>query len=77
MDLSKAFHCVNNELLITKLHAYEVYLSWLKLAHNYLNIKKQKVRIDNSFNTVLKLEQGFSQGLLEGRPFSNYHQAKW
>ena len=39
MDLSKAFHTVNLELLIAKLHAYGFEKSALKLLLNYLSNK--------------------------------------
>ena len=46
-DLSKAFDCVNHELLIAKLHAYGLDNSSLRLIHSYLNNRQQRVRIDN------------------------------
>ena len=40
-DLSKAFDCLNHELLITKLNAYGFTLPALKLVHDYLSDRKQ------------------------------------
>ena len=41
-DLSKAFHCLEHELLITKLNAYGFSLTALRLVHNYLSNRKQR-----------------------------------
>ena len=73
MDLSKALDCVNNELLIAKLHAYDLDLKWSKLILIYLHIHKQKVITKNSWSTVLKLEHGFPEALIVGLPFLNIH----
>ena len=45
MDLSKAFDCLNHELLIAKLSAYGFSMSALRLIHSYLNERKQRVKI--------------------------------
>ena len=37
MYLSKAFDCLNHELLIAKLSAYGFSMSALRLIHSYLN----------------------------------------
>ena len=42
MDLSKAFDCLNHELLITKLEAYGFSGSALKLVHDYLGWLDEK-----------------------------------
>ena len=41
-DLSKAFYCLSHELLIAKVHAYEIDIPSLKLLHSYLNKSKAK-----------------------------------
>ena len=43
-DLSKAFYCLNHELLIAKLKAYGFSLTALKLVHNYLSNIKQRTK---------------------------------
>ena len=39
-DFSKAFDCLDSELLIAKLNAYGFILTALKLGHNYLSQRK-------------------------------------
>ena len=43
MDLSKAFDCLDHDLLIAKLHAYGFSRSALELIYSYLNERKQRV----------------------------------
>ena len=45
MDLSKAFDCLNHELLIAKLETYGFSRSALKIVYNYLSNRKQRVRL--------------------------------
>ena len=40
-DLSKAFHCIDYELLIAKLHAYGFDSDVLKFIYSYLKGRKQ------------------------------------
>ena len=47
-DLSKAFHCIPNDLIIAKLHAYGLDMSSLKLMNSYLTNKQQRIKINNS-----------------------------
>ena len=51
MDLSKAFDCLNHELLIAKLSASGFSISALRLIHSYLNERKQRVEMNGSFST--------------------------
>ena len=39
-DLSKAFDCLNHDLLIAKLHAYGLDIYSLNIPHDYLNNRK-------------------------------------
>ena len=42
-DLSKAFDCIDRELLIAKLHAYGFDIKSLELFHSYLHDRIQRV----------------------------------
>ena len=43
-DLSKAFGCINDELLIAKLNAYGFDSRSLKFISTYLNFRKKKLK---------------------------------
>ena len=45
-NLSKAFDCLDHELLIAKLNAYGFNLSSLKLIHDYLSNRTQRTKIN-------------------------------
>ena len=66
MDLSKAFDCINHNLLIAKLHAYGFSLQSLKLIKSYLSNRKQRVKVNNSFSTWSDLIKGVPQGSVLG-----------
>ena len=61
-DLSKAFDCLNHELLISKLNAYGFTLPALKLVHNYLLDKKQRTRVNNSYSAWFEIRFGVPEG---------------
>ena len=66
MDLSKAFDCLNHELLIAKLSAYVFSPNALRLIHSYLSERKQRVKIDGSFTTWRETMIGVPQGSVLG-----------
>ena len=65
-DLSKAFDCLNHDLLIAKLNAYGFNLPALRLIHNYLLNRKQRTKINNSYTTWVEIVFVVPQGSILG-----------
>ena len=65
-DLSKAFDCLDHELLIAKLNAFGFSLTALNLVHNYLSNRKQRTKINSSYSSFLEITFGFPQGSILG-----------
>jgi len=66
MDLSKAFDCMNHELLLAKLYAYGFSKKSIKIINNYLKNRWQRVKINNSFSQWVELLLGVPQGSVLG-----------
>ena len=66
MDLSKAFDCLNHDLLIAKLHAYGFNKDSLYLIRNFLKNRWQRVKINTSFSSWYELLVGVPQGSVLG-----------
>ena len=66
MDLSKAFDCMNHELLLAKFDAYGFGKNSIQLIHSYLNNRWQRVKINNSFSSWTELLLGVPQGSVLG-----------
>ena len=65
-DLSKAFDCLNHNILIAKLHAYGFDISALNYIYDYLNDRKQHTKIGNSYSSWQELSFGVPQGSILG-----------
>ena len=65
-DLSKAFDCLNHELLIAKLNAYGFSRSALLFVHSYLFDRKQRVKVNGSFSAWANTDLGVPQGSVLG-----------
>ena len=52
-DLSKAFDCLDHELLTAKLNAYGFSLPALRLINDYLSNRKQRAKIENTCSTYI------------------------
>ena len=65
-DLSKAFDCLNHELLIAKLGAYGFSHSSLKYIYSYLSNRKQRIKVNNTFSEWCNIVSGVPQGSILG-----------
>ena len=63
MDLSKAFDCMNHELLIAKLNAYGFGKDSLNIINSYLSNRWQRVKVNSSFSDWTELLLGVPQDL--------------
>ena len=50
-DLSKAYDCLDHELLMAKLKAYGFNLAALKLVHDYLSNRKQRTKANRTYSS--------------------------
>ena len=62
LDLSKAFDCIPQDLLIAKLNAYGFDMNTLTLLFSYLKNWKKSVRIKTNYSSFLELLSGVPQG---------------
>ena len=65
-DLSKAFDCINHELLISKLQAYGFSLELLTFIQSYLTNRIQRVKISSSLSEYSNVESGVPQRSISG-----------
>ena len=65
-DLSKAFDCLNHELLIAKLEAYGFDRASLQYVYSYLSGRKQRTKVNNSFSEWCNILFGVPQGSILG-----------
>ena len=50
-DLSKAFDCTPHDLIIAKLEAHGFLIDALKLIHDYLSNRKQRVKVNGAYSS--------------------------
>ena len=65
-DLSKAFDCINHELLIAKLETYGFDKESLAYVYSYLSDRKQRTKINTSFSEWAQISSGVPQGSILG-----------
>ena len=65
-DLSKAFDCLSDDLLIAKLNAYGLDIDSLNILQNYLSNRKQRTKVDSFYSSWEAIHSGVSQGSILG-----------
>ena len=64
MDLSKAYDCVNHDLIIAKPEAYGVGENSLRFIQNYLSQRQQRLKIGSYFSEWLEIILAIPQGYI-------------
>ena len=70
-DLSKAFDCLPQDLIVAKLYAYGFLIDSLKLINSYLTERKQRVKINDQFSLWLDIVACVPPGSILGPHFLN------
>ena len=65
-DLSKAFDCLNHDLLLAKLDAYGFSKEALKFISSYLKDRKQRTKVGSAFSKWMDIKYGVPQGSILG-----------
>ena len=66
MDLSKAYDCIDHNLIIAKLQAYGLSEKSLRFIHSYLTGRHQRVKVGNTYSEWLEIFFGVPQGSILG-----------
>ena len=65
-DLSKAFDCLEHDLMIAKLNAYGFGYKALKIIRSYLVNRQQRVKVNSSYSSWTEIISGVPQGSILG-----------
>ena len=72
-DPSKAFDCVSHDLIFAKLEAYGFHIDALKLIHEYLSNRKQRVKVNDAYRLWKYIFHGVPQGSILSPLLFNIH----
>ena len=70
-DLSKAFDCLPHNLMVVKLNAYGFLIELLKLIKSYLTERKQRIKMNDQFDSWLDIVVGVPIPILGPLLFNN------
>ena len=65
-DLSKAFDCLNHELIVAKLEAYGFNQESLLFIYDYLSNRTQRTKVKSSYSSEKEIKHGVPQGSILG-----------
>ena len=65
-DLSKAFDCLDHELLVAKLEACGFDFQSLAYIYSYLSHRKQRTKVNKTFSAWSDIKSGVPQGSILG-----------
>ena len=65
-DLSKAFDCLNHDLLIAKFEVYDFNTKALTFIQDYLSNRSQRTKINSEYSSYRDIKYGVPQGSILG-----------
>ena len=74
--LSKAFDSIPHHLIIAKLEAYGFHIDALKLIHDYLSNRKQRIKVNDAYSSWKDIFYGVPQESILG-PLLFFITALW